>query len=323
MKIAVILPCYNEAASIEATVAAFRRAMPDADIYVYDNASSDRTADIARQAGAIVRHEPLRGKGNAVRRAFADVDADVYVMADGDDTYEAAAAPVMVTRLLRERLDMVVGTRAHQDASAYRRGHVLGNRAFSGLFRNLFNSTFTDILSGYRVLSRRFVKSFPLGARGFEIEIEMAAHAALLRLPTAEHETVYGARDDGGVSKLKTYSDGAKILRRMLRFLRLHRPRMVYGSLGLACGLLSIGLFAPVFAEYVSTGLVPRLPTLIVSSALGVSAVILFVVGVILDAQAQYYAELKRLSYLALAAPPQAEPAIAARLAQPKADEVA
>ncbi|MBI1393142.1 MAG: glycosyltransferase [Alphaproteobacteria bacterium] len=303
MRVAVILPCHNEAASIRTTVEAFRAALPDAAVYVFDNASTDDTAVRAASAGAIVRSEPAKGKANAVRRAFADVEADVYVMADGDDTYDASAAPALVARLARERLDMVVGARAHVAAAAYRPGHVFGNRAFSALFRGLFGATFTDILSGYRVLSRRFVKSFPLSAGGFEIELEMAAHAALLRLPAVEVETAYRARDDGGASKLRTFRDGAAIFRRMLRFLRLHRPRLVYGALsGLSLTVAAL-LFAPILAEFLSTGLVPRFPTLIVAVAIGLASVIFFVVGIILDAQAQYFAETKRLVYLGIPGP--------------------
>ncbi|MEO0695167.1 MAG: glycosyltransferase [Pseudomonadota bacterium] len=300
-RIAVILPCYNEEAAIAGVVKDFRAALPSADIYVYDNASSDETSRVASEAGAIVRLERARGKGNAVRRAFADVDADVFIMADGDGTYDASAAPAMVAQLLRERLDMIVGIRAHDSDAAYRAGHVFGNRMFSLVFRRLFRSDFTDILSGYRVFSRRFVKSFPLGAKGFEIEIEMCAHAALMRLPTLEVETAYGERPDGSESKLNTYRDGARILRRMFRFLRLHRPRFVYGWLAIFTAAIGVILAVPVVYEYFQTGLVPRFPTLIVAVGFMLAAVIFFVLGAILDAQAQNFAETKRLSYLRIA----------------------
>lgn len=302
--IAVILPCLNEEAAIADVIGGFRAALPNAVIYVYDNASTDETAEVAAKAGAIVRGEPTPGKGNALTRAFADVDADIYVVADGDGTYDAAVAPVMIERLRRHALDMVVGVRAHSSADAYRPGHVMGNRVFSAVFRSLFRTDYTDILSGYRVLSRRFVKSFPSRARGFEIEIEMSAHAALLRLPVAEIETPYGARAAGDASKLNTVIDGARILRRMFRFLRLHRPRFVYGLLGiLGVGVASI-LFIPIFVEFLRTGLVPRFPTLIVAAAMMLAGLAAFVAGAILDAQAQHFAETKRLAYLRLPPPP-------------------
>lgn len=302
--IAVILPCLNEEAAIASVVANFRKALPSADIYVYDNASTDDTAGAAASAGAIVRREPTPGKGNAVTRAFADVDADIYVIADGDGTYDAVSAPAMIERLRRETLDMVVGVRAHSSAAAYRRGHVFGNRVFSAIFRSLFRTTYADILSGYRVLSRRFVKSFPSRARGFEIELEMSAHAALLRLPIAEIETPYGPRAAGASSKLDTLGDGARILARMFRFLRLHRPRFVYGLLGILGVGLAVILFIPVFVEFLRTGLVPRFPTLIVSAAIGLGGFACFAVGAVLDAQAQHFAETKRLAYLRLPPPP-------------------
>lgn len=302
--IAVILPCLNEEAAIASVVANFRKALPSADIYVYDNASTDGTAGSAARAGAIVRKEPTPGKGNAVTRAFADVDADIYVIADGDGTYDAASAPMMIERLRRETIDMVVGVRSHSSAAAYRPGHVFGNRIFSAIFRSLFRTTYADILSGYRVLSRRFVKSFPSRARGFEIELEMSAHAALLRLPVAEIETPYGARATGAASKLNTMRDGARILARMFRFLRLHRPRFVYGLLGILGVGLAMILFIPILIEFLRTGLVPRFPTLIVSVAIGLGGFASFAIGAVLDAQAQHFAETKRLAYLRLAPPP-------------------
>ncbi len=307
--IAVILPCYNEAAAIANVVDGFREALPGAAIYVYDNASTDDTAAAARAAGAIVRLEPMKGKGNAVRRAFADIEADIFVMADGDGTYDPAAAPLMIEALQRQTLDMVVGVRktAPRDAQAqdkaYRPGHVLGNRAFSGLFRYLFRAEFTDIFSGYRVFSRRFVKSFPSTSKGFEIELEMATHATLLRMPTAEIATRYGARVEGGESKLNTWSDGLKIFRRMMSFLRLHRPRYVYGLISILGGLFSLILAAPVFVEYLETGLVPRLPTAILAASIMLAAFIIFAVGVVLDSQARYFSETKRLAYLRIPPP--------------------
>ena len=302
--VAVILPCYNEEAAIAGVVTAFREALPDADIYVYDNASTDDTSVVATSVGAMVRIEPMKGKGNAVRRAFADIDADIYVMADGDGTYDAASAPVLINCLQRETLDMVVGIRETQVDAAYRPGHVLGNRVFSGLFRNLFRSEFTDILSGYRVFSRRFVKSFPSTSKGFEIELEMSTHAALLRLPTKEVTTPYGERTEGGESKLNTFSDGFRILRRMMSFLRLHRPRFVYGLLAIAGALLSIILAIPLVIEYLETGLVPRLPTAVLATSIMLAAFLMFAMGVILDSQARYFSETKRLAYLRIPPPP-------------------
>lgn len=302
-RVAVILPCHNEEAAAAGVVAAFRKALPEAAIYVYDNASSDGTAAAARKAGAFVCKENMRGKGNVMRRAFADIDADIYVMADGDGTYDAAAAPAMIDALRRETLDMVVGVRAADHDRAYRAGHYVGNRLFSFLFRRLFRFEITDVLSGYRVLSRRFVKSFPSVSKAFELEVEMTAHAALLRLPVREIETVYGARAEGSASKLDTWRDGARILRRMLTFLRLHRPLLVFGSLSAAAALAALALAAPIIAEYLQTGLVPRLPSAVLAATIMLAAIVTFFVGVILDAQARYASEAKRLIYLQLAPP--------------------
>jgi glycosyltransferase involved in cell wall biosynthesis len=299
-RIAVVLPCYNEAAAIAGVIADFQTALPEATVYVFDNASSDDTAARAREAGALVRREPRKGKGNALRRAFADVEADIYVMADGDGTYEAAAAARLVAHLIEGSLDMVVGARRPDgDAkAAYRPGHVLGNRVFSYLFRRLFYLELTDLLSGYRVLSRRFVKSFPSVSTGFEIELEISTHAALLRAPTLEVSTAYGARKLGSASKLNTLVDGAKILRRMLTFLRQHRPFEVFGTLALSGVFAAIGLMWPVFVEFLQTGLVPRFPTVILATGMVLCAAILAVLGVILDHQARYFSEMKRLHYL-------------------------
>ena len=302
--VAVILPCYNEAAAISGVVADFRTALPTAEIYVYDNGSTDGTARIAREAGAHVRFEAQKGKGNAVRRAFADIEADIYVMADGDGTYDASAAPAMVDLLCANTLDMIVGVRETGASDAYRPGHVFGNRVFSGLFRYLFRSVFTDILSGFRVFSHRFVKSFPSTSSGFEIELEMSTHAALLRLPAAEMATTYGARVEGGESKLNTFSDGFRILRRMFSFLRLHRPRFVYGLAAAFGAFASLIMAAPVLLEYFETGLVPRFPTLIVAASVMLAAFVVLAVGIILDSQARYFAETKRLAYMRMAPPP-------------------
>src|SRR6186997_1571406 len=229
LRIAVILPCYNEEAAIAETVAGFRGALPGADVFVYDNNSNDLTFAIAKAAGAIVRTERQQGKGHVVRRMFADVDADIYVMADGDLTYDPRSAPEMVRMLVDGQLDMVVGTRQHEVAEAYRGGHVIGNRLFTGLLARLFGRSFTDIFSGYRVFSRRFVKSFPVLSAGFEIETEISVHALELRMPVGELETAYGARPEGSASKLSTYRDGWRILKTIGTLYRIERPVRFYG----------------------------------------------------------------------------------------------
>ena len=302
-RVAVILPCYNEAAAIAATVAGFRQALPGAAIYVFDNNSSDDTATIAAAAGAIVRTERMQGKGHVVRRMFADVDADVYVMADGDATYDAAAAPALVARLLDERLDMVVGARQSEVEAAYRRGHVLGNLLLTGLLARLFGRTFTDILSGYRVFSRRFVKSFPVLSTGFEIETEISVHALELRLPVGEEVTRYGARPAGSASKLSTWRDGWRILRTILLLYRIERPLLFFGSFGGLLALAGLVLAAPLALTYAQTGLVPRLPTAMLSTGLVILGVLNLFCGLILDTVVRGRREVRRLAYLALAAP--------------------
>ena len=302
-RIAVLLPCYNEEAAIGATVAGFRKALPGATIYVYDNNSRDRTREVAAEAGAIVRTERQQGKGNVVRRMFADVDADVYVMSDGDLTYDPTAAPAMVDLLLAEQLDMVVGTRRHEGKDAYRGGHVIGNRLFTGLLSRMFGRTFSDIFSGYRVFSRRFVKSFPVLSSGFEIETEMSVHALELRMPVGEIETMYGARPEGSQSKLSTWSDGLRILRTIGTLYRVERPALFYGSIGALLLVAAILLAIPLIVTYVHTGLVPRLPTAILVTGMTIVAVLCFFAGLILDTVTRGRREVRRLSYLSLAAP--------------------
>jgi glycosyltransferase involved in cell wall biosynthesis len=299
-RIAVLLPCYNEEAAVAATVAGFRAALPDAAIYVYDNNSRDRTAEVAAAAGAIVRTERMQGKGHVVRRMFADVEADIYVMADGDATYDAAAAPALVRKLVDEQLDMVVGTRVHQAADAYRRGHVLGNRTMTGILARLFGRTFTDIFSGYRVFSRRFVKSFPALSRGFETETEISVHALELAMPVGEVETVYGARPEGSESKLSTYRDGWRILRTILHLYRIERPVMFYGFYALLLALIAVLISIPLAITYVNTGLVPRFPTAILATGLIILAALCFFTGLILDTVVRGRREVRRLHYLAL-----------------------
>ena len=301
-RIAVILPCYNEEAAIGLTVAGFRTALPDADIYVFDNNSADRTMEFAVQAGAIVRREPMQGKGHVVRRMFADIEADFYVMADGDATYDAAAAPAMIQRLLDEHLDMVVGARASEIDAAYRRGHRLGNRVLTGILARLFGRTFSDILSGYRVFSRRFVKSFPILSAGFEIETEISVHALELRMPVAEMVTRYGARPEGSTSKLSTYRDGWRILSTILTLFRIERPVLYFGSLGAILALIALALAAPLVVTYAETGLVPRQPTAILVTGLAIIACLCFFAGLILDTVVRGRREMRRLAYLALPA---------------------
>lgn len=302
-KIAILLPCYNEEAAIGATVAGFKAALPNATIYVYDNNSSDWTREVAAAAGAVVRSEKQQGKGNVVRRMFADIDADVYVMADGDLTYDPAAAPAMVAMLLTEQLDMVVGTRKHEAKDAYRGGHVLGNKLFTGILSGLFGRTFTDIFSGYRVFSRRFVKSFPVLSEGFEIETEMSVHALELRMPVGEVETSYGARPEGSQSKLSTYGDGWRILKTIVNLYRTERPVLFYGSIGALLVAAAIILAIPLVQTYLSTGLVPRFPTAILVTGMVIVAVLCLFAGLILNTVTRGRREVRRLAYLSLEAP--------------------
>ena len=303
LRIAVLLPCYNEEAAITKTVAGFRAALPGATIYVYDNNSRDRTVELARSAGAVVRTERQQGKGNVVRRMFADVDADIYVMADGDLTYDPKAAPEMVRMLLDEQLDMVVGTRLHEVADAYRGGHVIGNRLFTSLLSGLFGRSFTDIFSGYRVFSRRFVKSFPVLSAGFEIETEMSVHALELRMPVGELETAYGARPEGSASKLSTYRDGWRILKTIGTLYRVERPVLFYGGLAGLLMVAAIILAVPLVLTYLDTGLVPRFPTAILVTGVTIVAVLSFFAGLILDTVTRGRREVRRLAYLAHHAP--------------------
>jgi glycosyltransferase involved in cell wall biosynthesis len=303
IRIAVLLPCYNEEAAIAQTVAAFRAALPDAAVYVYDNNSSDRTREVAAAAGAIVRSERMQGKGHVVRRMFADIDADVYVMADGDLTYDPKAAPAMVDQMLAEQLDMVVGTRRHDAKDAYRGGHVLGNQLFTGLLAGLFGRSFSDIFSGYRVFSRRFVKSFPVLSSGFEIETEISVHALELRMPVGEVETVYGARPEGSQSKLSTYGDGWRILKTIFNLYRVERPVLFYGAIGELLLAAAFLLAIPLVKTYLQTGLVPRFPTAILVTGMVIVAVLCVFAGLILDTVTRGRREVRRLAYLSLSAP--------------------
>jgi glycosyltransferase involved in cell wall biosynthesis len=303
MKVAVLLPCYNEEAAIAQTVAGFRAVLPDADIYVYDNNSSDRTREVAATAGAIVRTERMQGKGHVVRRMFADVDADIYLMADGDATYETAAAPAMVAQLIDEQLDMVVGARRSEIDAAYRRGHRLGNAMLTNLLAWTFGRSFSDILTGYRVFSRRFVKSFPVLSAGFEIETEISVHALEMRMPVAEVVTAYAARPEGSVSKLSTYSDGWRILRTIAMLFRFERPLLFFGSVAAVLALTAFVLAIPLVLTFLDTGLVPRFPTAILATGLMILAALNGFCGLILDTVVRGRREVRRLAYLAQPAP--------------------
>jgi glycosyltransferase involved in cell wall biosynthesis len=303
LEIAVIVPCFNEAAAIDKVVRDFAAALPSAKVYVYDNNSTDDTAKVARAAGAEVRRETRRGKGNVVRRMFQDIDADVYVMVDGDDTYDASAAPQLVARLVDENLDMVVGKRVETDQAAYRVGHRLGNRVLTGLVAWLFGSQIDDMLSGYRVFSRRFVKTFPSSSREFEIETELTVHAMQMRMAIAEVDSSYKERPPGSVSKLRTFRDGWRILITIVNLMRNERPLLFFTLLGLLFIVVGVVLALPVFLEYLDTGQVRRFPTAFLSFSLGIVAVVCFATGLILDLVAHVRREAKKLAYLSFRAP--------------------
>jgi glycosyltransferase involved in cell wall biosynthesis len=301
MRIAVLVPCFNEEAAVGTVVADFRKALPSAEIFVYDNNSSDRTAAVARDAGAQVRSERRQGKGHVVRRMFADVDADIYVLVDGDATYDAASAPRMIETLLSDHLDMVVGLRIDQTEAAYRLGHRTGNRMLTGFLSAVFGQAFKDILSGYRVFSRRFVKSFPVLSDGFEIETELSVHALELALPVAEIETPYYARPEGSVSKLNTWRDGFRILGTILKLYRSEKPLRFFTGIGIVLSVISIVLAIPILVTYLDQGLVPRLPTAVLSMGLMILAVLSVSSGLVLDTVTRGRREIKLLAYLSQA----------------------
>lgn len=296
-RIVVLLPCLNEDATVADVVIGFQQALPDVTIHVYDNGSTDATIERARTAGAVVHSEPRLGKGSVVRRMFADIDADVYVMADGDGTYDPAEAPLLVKRLVAEELDMVVGSRTASGVPA-RPGHTVGNRAFNWLYRWLFGAGFSDILSGYRVVSGRFAKSFPAVSTGFEIETEMSVHASQLRLPVAEVEVAYRSRPEGSESKLRTVADGCRILRAMLVLLKDNRPFALFGWVAAASMMTALALGVPVVVDYSQTGLVERLPTAVLATGLVVVGLVQMAIGLILESVARGRVEAKRLAYL-------------------------
>ena len=297
-RIAVLLPCYNEAAAIAKVVAAFKNALPTATIYVYDNNSTDNTAEQASLAGAIVRREPHRGKGNVVRRMFSDIEADIYVMADGDETYDPTVAPELIRKLIDEHLDMVVGSRVATETQSFRSGHRWGNRMLTGLVKHLFGFGFEDILSGYRIMSRRFVKSFPIHSHGFEIETEMSVHALQLQLPVAEVPTQYGVRPEDSQSKLRTYRDGFRILFTIIGLLTTERPRLFFGMIALLLTLLSFGLAIPIFQDYFVTGIVKRFPTAFLCLGLVLLASQILAFGFLVHSVRRGRIEVKRLAYL-------------------------
>jgi glycosyltransferase involved in cell wall biosynthesis len=299
-KIAVIIPCFNEAHSIAEVVLGFKSVLPGAKIYVFDNNSTDETVVFARAAGALIRRETLQGKGNVVRRMFADVDADAYVMADGDSTYDPSYAACMVNRLLEERLDMVVGTRVSSHAAAYPPGHRFGNRLLTFSVANLFGERFTDMLSGYRVFSRRFVKSFPAMSSGFEIETELTIHALELQVPVAEVATPYRIRVTGSTSKLRTYSDGLKIIRLIVALYKNERPIQFFSAIAGAFIAVALALGIPLVVTFIKTGLVLRQPTAILATGFVLLSALSFVAGLILDTVARGRREMRRLAYLAV-----------------------
>ncbi len=301
-KIAVLIPCYNEAKPIARVVQDFRAALPDADIYVYDNNSTDDTAKVAAKAGAIVRAETQQGKGNVVRRMFADVEADIYVMVDGDNTYEAKAAPALIDKLRAETLDMVSGCRVTEIQEAYRPGHRFGNWMLTSLVASIFGKRTSDMLTGYRVFSRRFVKSFPALSRGFEIETELTVHALELRMPIADVDTAYVDRLPGSDSKLNTIRDGVRILKMIVLLVKEERPLLMFGGTGFLLALISLLLGIPIVAEFLETGLVPRFPTAILAASVMVIAVLSVMAGLVLDTVTLGRREMKRMAYLALPA---------------------
>jgi glycosyltransferase involved in cell wall biosynthesis len=306
LSVAVLIPCYNEAAAIAKVVADFRVALPQARIYVYDNNSHDDTMGVARDAGAVVRTETLQGKGHVVRRMFADVEADVFVLVDGDDTYNAAVAPEMLRLMLDRQLDMVTGVRVSDEAAAYRRGHRMGNALLTGMVRRIFGNRVSDMLSGYRAFSRRFVKSFPALAAGFETETEFTVHALELKMPIGEVATSYRGRPPGSASKLRTVADGARILRSIVLLVKEERPLQFFALIGGVLLLAGFGVGLPVVVEFARTGLVPRLPTAVLATGFVLLSFLALVCGLVLDTVTHGRREMRRLAYLAI-------PGIAAR----------
>lgn len=301
--VAAIVPCFNEEAAVGAVVSDLKRAVPGIEVYVYDNNSTDRTRTVAEAAGAVVRSEEARGKGNVLRRAFADIEADVYVMIDGDDTYDAHALPTMIDKLMAGPYDHVLGVRRQLTETAYRAGHELGNKGFNWLVSHVFGDSVSDMLSGYRVMSRRFVKSFPAASRGFELETELTVHVMSIRAPKAEVPVGFRDRPQGSESKLRTYHDGFRILSLISHLVRHERPLFFFGAIGLVLIALAVILGVPILAEFVETGLVPRLPTTVLSMGIGMFGALAIVIGLVLDGVLRARREMSRLIYLSLPAP--------------------
>lgn len=297
-RVAAIVPCHNEESAIAKVVRDLHAAVPAMDIYVYDNASTDDTARVAREAGAIVRHESTKGKGNVVRRAFADVEADIYVLIDGDDTYDTTDLPMMIETLLEGPYDHVLGVRREAGNGAYRPGHELGNKGFNWLVNGVFKSEVSDMLSGYRVFSRRFVKSFPALSRQFEIETELTVHAMSLRVPQTEREVGFRDRAAGSESKLRTYHDGFRILSLIIGLIRHERPMLFYGFLGAVIALIGVLIGIPVIIDFLATGLVPRLPTAVLVVGIVIIAIVTGMIGLVLDGVLKSRREFNRLNYL-------------------------
>ncbi len=300
VSISVLIPAYNEEKGIGRVVARFRQALPSAEIFVYDNNSLDRTIEAAHQLGAIVRQEPRQGKGYVVRRMFADIDSDIYILVDGDNTYDPGMAPTLVETLIHNGLDMINCARIPTTATAYRPGHQLGNYLLSGIVRMIFGNNFQDMLSGYRVLSRRFVKSFPIMTTGFEIETELTIHALELDMPSMEIPCHLHNRLEGSESKLKTFSDGFRILRTIANLVRQEKPMAVFSAITVAFSMLSLILIYPLIETYIETGLVPRLPTVILSTGLMLGALLSIACGLVLDTVTRGRNEAKRLAYLCI-----------------------
>lgn len=300
LDIAVILPCHNEEVAIGDVIRGFREALPSADIYVFDNNSTDKTKEVAQQAGAIVREEKLQGKGNVVRRMFRDIEADYYIMADGDDTYDASASAKLLQHAINNQLDMVNGARITDKTDAYRAGHKFGNKLLTKIVATIFGNRIEDMLSGYRVFSRRFVKSFPALSSGFEIETELTIHALELRMPIAEIETEYTGRPAGSESKLHTFRDGLRILKLIVILIKEERPLQLFSSIFVILAAISVFLAWPIVSEYMQTGLVPRFPTAILSTGIMLLAFVSLTSGLILDSVTHGRREIKRLCYLSV-----------------------
>tara|TARA_B110000008_G_C16964764_1_gene561519 strand:- start:2171 stop:3112 length:942 start_codon:yes stop_codon:yes gene_type:complete len=298
LKLAVLIPCFNEETTIKKVISDFKSALPQASIYVYDNASQDSTSSVASLAGAVVFEEPNKGKGNVIRRMFADLESDIFIMVDGDATYDASMAPKMIDELVQNNLDIVIGTRTASDRGAYRSGHVLGNKAITGAVSFIFKGGFTDMLSGYRAMSRRFVKTFPIVSSGFEIETEMAIHILQLGIPYKEIKTKYDPRPMGSESKLNTWSDGVRILKMIIFLFKEQRPFQLFGIFFLILMLLSLTLSIPLVITYIETGLVPRFPTAILVIGMTILAFVSLSAGIILDSVSRAKLENKRLHYL-------------------------